>query len=489
MRLIYKFGGTSMAGSERIAHSAALARAAAAEHELVTVVSAMDQVTEQLLDLAEAAGSGNVPRTRELLSVVRQSHETAARGISAGAQVSIEELLAKLETLAAGVLAVGELTPRLADAIVAFGERLSSVLMAEAMGCQGFDGQAAGIVTTDHFGEAEPLMRESMPRIAERIGRVLAPNKPVVVAGFIAATASGVVTTIGRGGSDYTATILGAALNADEIHIWSDVDGLMTADPRVVGAAKLLTHISFAEAVELGKFGAKSMHPRALEPAAQYGITVRMRNTFKPENAGTLICAKPPASPVSTGSISPGPVSAGSVIAVPALKDLAMLTVGGAGMVGRPGTAAAVFVALAQARINVHMISQSVSEAGISLVVSKKQAERARAALARALIAHDASGASRPAAVFGHIMADDVARDHAVSTVDVQPDLVILAVVGGAMRGTPGVAATLFTAIASAGVNVIAIAQGSSELSIALAVPAADANKAVVAVHAAFKLG
>lgn len=469
MRLVYKFGGTSMAGTERITHAAGLALAGARAHELVVVVSAMDGVTEQLLDLAAAAGSGNRARVYSLLGTIRTGHEQAARGLGGDALAKVEGLLAKLETLAGGILAVGELTDRLQDAVVAYGEKLSSVMMGVAMRCPALDGQEAGIVTTDHFGEADPLMELSTHNIAQNVVPLLGVGRPVVVAGFIAANQRGVVTTIGRGGSDYTATILGAAIKADEIHIWSDVDGLMTADPRVVPGAKLLERISFAEAVELGKFGAKSMHPRALEPAAVYGIPVRMRSTFKPENAGTLIDGAAAAGS-GTGSGS----GYGAVRAVPMLKNLAMITIGGAGMIGRPGTAAAVFDALALARVNVHMICQSVSEAGISVVVAQGQVGKARAALEQALLKHQG-----PAAL----------ADHAVKSVEVQEDLVVIAVVGAGMKGTPGVAAKAFTAMAEKAVNIIAIAQGSSELSIALAVRAEDAKLAVAAIHERFGLG
>ena len=479
MRLVFKFGGTSMAGSERITHAAGLALDAAKSHELVVVVSAMDGVTEQLLDLAATAGDGRGELVQTLLKALRVGHEAVARELGAAAPAQVGSLLDKLDTLAGGILAVGELTPRLADAVVAFGERLSSVMMGVAMRCPALDGQQAGIVTTDHFGEADPLMELSIAGIDQNVRPLLAVGRPVVVAGFIAANQKGVTTTIGRGGSDYTATILGAALKADEIHIWSDVDGLMTADPRVVPSAKLLHTISFAEAIELGKFGAKSMHPRALEPAAAYGVPVRMRSTFKPENPGTLISG---GAQVTRAGGSP----ASAVRAVPMLKNLAMITIGGAGMIGRPGTAAAAFDALAVARVNVHMICQSVSEAGISIVVSQSQVKKARGALERALLHHRPPGYGGVDSVPAISTGSPANADHIINSIEVQEDLVVIAVVGGGMRGTPGVAAKVFTAIAEKSVNIIAIAQGSSELSIALAVQADQAKVAVSAIHEAF---
>ncbi|MGH7133170.1 MAG: aspartate kinase, partial [Phycisphaerales bacterium] len=372
MKLVMKFGGTSMAGADKIRHSASLALEQAKTHHAVAVVSAMDGVTEELLELADAAAAGNKAALYAVLGNLRKEHEEAARAL--GCLDRIDAMLAKLETLANGILALGELTARSKDAVVAYGERLSTVLMGAAMNCPALDGAEAGIVTNDHFGSADPLMDLSLFQVARKLDPMLAPGKPIVVSGFIAATQHGVTSTLGRGGSDYTATILGAAIKADEIWIWSDVDGMMTADPRIAPDARLLDAITFAEAVEMGKFGAKSMHPRALEPAAEHKIPVRMRNTFKPQLPGTLIGL--------TGS-----PSASAVRSVPVLKNMAIITVGGASMIGRPGTAAAIFDALAEARINVHMICQSVSEAGISIAVGGGPAAGARSALERAHVA------------------------------------------------------------------------------------------------------
>lgn len=454
MKLVMKFGGTSMAGAEKISHSASLALAQSKEHRVVAVVSAMDGVTEELLELADAAAAGNKAAMFAVMGSLRKEHEEAAKAL--GCLAAIDGMLAKLETLSGGILALGELTPRSKDAVVAYGERLSTVLMGAAMGCPALDGAEAGIVTNDHFTSADPLMDLSLFQVQRKLDPMVAPGKPVVVSGFIAATQHGVTSTLGRGGSDYTATILGAAIKADEIWIWSDVDGMMTADPRLAPDARLLESITFAEAVEMGKFGAKSMHPRALEPAAEHRIPVRMRNTFKPELPGTLIGA----------ASSP---SASAVRSVPVLKNMAIITVGGASMIGRPGTAAAIFDALAEARINVHMICQSVSEAGISIAVGGAQAATARTALERALVATLGEKAAR--------------------AIDVQSGVSILAVVGAGMKGTPGIAARLFSAVAAKKINVIAIAQGSSELSIAFAVADKDGPEAVRALHAEFAPG
>lgn len=455
--IVMKFGGTSMKDAETIKRSATIARASAPGKGIVCVVSAMDQVTELLLELGEAAASDNRAAVNALMSQIRIKHESAAKGIGGTAPDVIRGMLDRLEHLADGINAVGELTVRSKDAVVSFGEKLSTVLMAAALGCKGFTGQEAGIVTNDHFGKAEPLMDLSFYQLKSNLQPHLEKGETIVVSGFIAATQHGVTTTLGRGGSDYTACIIGAALKAEEVWIWSDVDGLMTADPRIVPSAKLLDSVSFAEAIEMGQFGAKSMHPLALEPAAEHGIPVRFRNTFNQASKGTLLFAlrKEPGSE-NRGTQEP-------VKCVLLHKNAALITVSGAAMIGRPGTAAQVFRALADANVNIMMISQSVSEAGISLVVARDHAERGKAVLERTLMR---GGVAR-----GVTLLDQVA---------------VVAAVGSGMAGHPGIAAKVFTAAAEKNINVIAIAQGSSELSISFVTSTEDGPDAVRALHAAF---
>lgn len=449
MTLVMKFGGTSMGDAERIRQCAGLVREQESKHAVAAVVSAMSGVTDSLLELAAAAAAGNRAATHRILAELRTRHETAARTL--GATTAIHTLLDRLDVLVSGLAAVGELTMRSRDAVVSFGERLSAELMAAALGCRAMTGHEIGIVTNDHFGEADPLMDLTLFQVRQTLEPLLASAKRVVVTGFIAGTQHGVISTLGRGGSDYTATIIGAALPAEEIWIWSDVDGLMTANPKVVPEAKLLAGITFAEAIEMGQFGAKSMHPRALEPAATARIPVRMRSTFNPKCAGTLI--------------SEGATSDRSVRSVLSVSNTALVTVSGAAMIGRPGTAARVFDALAKRDVNILMISQSVSEAGISLVVAGSQLERARAALDGQLV-----------------------RTGDVRDLGVEAGMTVVAVVGSAMRGTPGVAARVFSAIAKHGVNVSAIAQGSSELSISFVVHGEQGAAAVRALHGEFGL-
>lgn len=453
MKLVMKFGGTSLAGAERMKDVAGLVKSRTGSDSVVVVASAMDGITEELLALAEATASGNRSVTLAHLATLRRRHEEAARALGEAGLVA--GLLDSIERLAGGIEAVGELTPRSRDAVLSFGERLSTTLLQRALTQAGvraraFTGQEAGIVTNERYGEADPLLELSLYQAADRLGRVLAAGDVPVVTGYIAATQHGVVTTLGRGGSDYTATLLGAALAADEVWIWSDVDGLMSADPRIVPEARRLERISFPEAVEMAQFGAKAMHPRALEPAAERDIPVRMKNTFRPEGSGTLI---------ANGAEAPGEIAR----SIHLVRDAGLITVTGAAMIGHTGTAARLFQVLADRGINIRMISQSVSESSITIAIAGRQLEDARAALEVALLR---AGWAR-----GVLVEEDVA---------------IVAMVGSGMRGTPGVAARLFGAIARRSINVIAIAQGSSELSVSFAVPAAAGPEAVKVLHEEF---
>jgi aspartate kinase len=457
MKLVMKFGGTSVADVDRMRRCARLVKdRVAAGDRVVTVVSALDGITEELLALAEASAGANRPAMDARMKEIRRRHEEAAK--AAGGPELLGDLLEQLDRLSLGISGVGELTPRSKDAVAAYGEKLSApvfakVLAAEGVPARSFTGQEVGLVTNDRYGEAEPLMELSLYQIADALKAPLEAGESPVVTGFIAATQHGVVTTIGRGGSDYTATIVGAAVKADEIWIWSDVDGLLTADPRIVPQARLLERIRFIEAMEMGMFGAKSMHPRALEPAWERKIPVRMKNTFNPAATGTLI----------TDEGGPPKELIRSVLLV---KDAALINITGAGMVGRPGTAARVCQVIADQGINIRMIILSVSEGGISLVVGGAQAGAARAALEATFL-----------------------RTGLARHVDVHEKVAIVAVIGSYMRGHPGTAGRVFSAAGRAGVNVMAIAQGSSELSISFVVKGEEGPAAIRALHEEFGLG
>lgn len=343
----------------------------------------------------------------------------------------------------------------LAAALRDRGERATAVEATEA------------IVTNGQHGSATPLMEETREAAQARLLPLLAEGVTPVVTGFIAATKDGVTTTLGRGGSDYTAAILGACLDSDEVWIWTDVDGVMTADPRVVPEARTLPEISYAEAAELSYFGAKVIHPKTILPAVERGIPLRIVNTFNPPSfppagggderrGGTLIVAEVKPSELTVKGIT-------------AIKGLSLVTVEGRGMLGVPGIAARVFTAVAQEGISVLMISQSSSEQNICFVIQQEAVERALKALE---------------ATFEL----ELARRN-VDRIWAQKGVAIVAAVGAGMKGTPGIAAKVFGALGKHGINVISIAQGSSEYNISFVVDEADMEKAVRYIHQEFGLG
>lgn len=454
-----------MANGKKIRHVANLIADNRNEDcEVVAVVSALEGVTNQLIQAAEEAKKGNREYIHKFKQEILERHLTTAKEAIEDKQLEAEAkkvLIARvdeLERVLKGIVYVNELSPKSKDNVISFGERLSAPILSGALKDHGLSSQhltggEAGIVTDSNFGEAGLLMNFTRFQLKKNLEPLLNKGTVPVLTGFIAATQDGETTTLGRGGSDYTATIVGAALDADEVWIWTDVDGLMTSDPKIVPQAKTIPELSFQEATELTIFGAKAMHPRALEPARKEGIPVRIRNVFSPDNPGTLIVKD---QKVKTKD---------GVKAVTIVKNVAVITVSGAGMVGAPGTAAKVFELLGRENINILMISQSVSEANISLVIQRNLLERAVNTLEIALLGRD---------FIREIMAED--------------DVCVVAVLGAGMKGIPGVASRIFSAVAHEGINVRMIAQGSSELNVSFVVKEKNGEKTVRAIHKEFKL-
>ena len=454
-----------MASGENIRHVANLiANYVSQGYRVVAVVSALEGVTDKLIEAAEQAKKGNRDYFREFKQKLLEEHLSAARKAIENERIQeeteqiLKTTIDELDKVLTGIMYVGELTPKSKDYVLSFGERLSTPIVGGSLrdlelNAQFYTGGEIGIVTDSNFGEASPLMNVTKHQVKEKIKPLLEKRIVPVVTGYIAATQDDVTTTLGRGGSDYTATIIGAALAADEVWIWTDVDGLMTSDPKIVPSAKMWPELSFQEATEMTIFGAKAMHPRALEPAMEENIPVRIRNVFNPENPGTII--------VKEQKIKLGD----AVKAITLVKDVALVNVSGAGMVGTPGTAAKIFDILGRDNINILMISQSVSEANISFVIQRSLSERAVSTLEIALLGRG---------LIREVTAED--------------DVCVVAVVGAGMKGTPGVASKIFTAIARKGINVRMIAQGSSELNISFVVKETDGEGAVRAIHEEFKL-
>jgi aspartokinase/homoserine dehydrogenase 1 len=372
----------------------------------------------------------------------------------------VETLLSDFENLCHSIHTMGELTARGADAVASLGERLTARILAAVLRDRGERATAVeateAIITNGKHGAAVPLMDETREAAQARLMPLLAQGVIPVVTGFIAATKEGVTTTLGRGGSDYTAAILGASLDSDEVWIWTDVDGVMTADPRVVREARTLPEISYSEAAELSFFGAKVLHPKTILPAVERGIPLRIVNTFNPSHPGTLIVAEARASEFEVKGIT-------------SIKGLSLVTVEGRGMLGVPGIAAKVFTAVAQEGISVLMISQSSSEQNICFVIQQETVDRALRALETAF-------------------ETELTRRN-VDRIWAQSGVAIVAVVGAEMKGTPGIAGKVFGALGKHAINVISIAQGSSEYNISFVVDEVDMENTVRYIHQEFGLG
>jgi aspartate kinase len=402
--------------------------------------SVAHRLLERHRAVADALAAANSTRRTEVLEVLRQR-------------------LDRFEKLCFGLSMVHELTPRLLDAISGTGEMLAAPLLSAAIDSLGTPSRPYDatelIVTTDHFGGAEPLMDETRVKTSAKLQRALAGGEIPVITGFIGATADGVFTTLGRGGSDYSASIIGAALDADEVWIWTDVDGVMTANPSEVPEARTLSEISYSEASELAYYGAKVLHYKTILPAFRKRIPVRILNSFNPSHPGTRVSVE-------------GNASARGVKAVTSIRKVTLIAISGTGMQGIPDIAAKAFAVVAAQQGNVLMISQASSENNICFVVNEAEAPRIVAELKRALEV-------------------ELLRGH-IEEVVAEASVAIVAAVGDRMRGTPGIAGIVFAALGAEDINVIAISQGSSERNISFVVTEQDAPRAVRALHQAFNL-
>jgi aspartate kinase len=471
--LTMKFGGTSVGSAEAFTQAADVVLEQAQQWDRLTVVvSAMSGVTDALIESAQAAASGDDQSSRGVVADLRARHhrvvdalllpercgepveEPSQGGEHAQLQAAVDEYMDELADLCRSVHVLGEVTPRAMDAITSLGERLSARILAALLRRRGARSEAVDatdlVVTDDTFQNAAPLMDGTRTRVSTRLIPLLDEGTIPVVTGFFGATKGGVTTTLGRGGSDYSAAILGDCLDADEVWIWTDVDGVMSADPRIVPDAHVIPVLSYSEVSELAYFGAKVLHPRTIRPVVERGIPLWVKNTFNPTHPGTRIARDPES-------------ASGTVKAVTAIKGLSMVTVEGRGMMGVPGIAARTFSAVASRGASVLMISQASSEQSICFVIPTETVPPVIRAIEEEM---DLELSRR-----------DIDR---VWSVD---DVEIVTAVGAGMRGTPGVAARIFGALGHGDINVIAIAQGSSECSISLVVAADDAADAVRQIH------
>lgn len=465
MKIVMKFGGTSVGTGENIRHVADLVTQYSKDNKVAVVVSALAGVTNSLIETGCQAQRSDEKHIQAFTAGLLKKHTDAittaitSKTIQKEVHEITEKSIEELEKVLTGICYVGELTPKSKDYVMSFGERLSAPIVWGAIRdmkaqSQVFTGKEAGIVTDSNFGEADPLMNYTTHLLRERLDPLLEQGIVPVVTGFIAANQDGIVTTVGRGGSDYTATILGVALKADEVWIWTDVDGILTTDPKIVPAARMLPQLSYQEAAEMAIFGAKAMHPRALGPVSKDNIPVRIRNTQNPKNMGTLITKEPAANETKP------------VKAVAMIKDVGMLNVYGAAMVGAPGSYAKIFDVLGKNNINVMMISAAASEANISVIIK-------RTVLGRAV---------------SNIEIVLQERGGIVSEVTTEDDVAVIAVMGANMKGSLGLASKIFSTVAKKGINIRMIAQGSSELNISFVVKEKDGAAVVRAIHEEFNL-
>src|SRR5881396_456776 len=461
---IHKFGGASLANGAAIAQAVAIIRARRPA-PMVVVVSAMAGVTDALLDLAAAAIQRGPDGARATVEALCAQHLGAVRALlGPGPRTdelvqTIEHAFAEVEPLAAGLRILRELTPRTTDYLVARGEQLSARIVAAALDCAGCPAtyvDAAAVIQTDGtFGNASPDVTLTQRSARKALGPLVARGVVPVVPGFLGAAPDGQVATLGRGGSDLTATLLARVLGAREVSLWKDVPGLLTADPRIVPDARVVPQVHLREAAELAYYGAKVLHPRSLVPVMKQNVAIRIRPFAEPASLGTEISRR--------RTLEQYPVKALS-----AIPKQALLTVTGSGMLGVPGIAARTFAAVHQEGISVSLITQASSEHSICFSVPEESAQRARRSLEQTF-------------------QREIARQE-IDGVEARTGLATLVVVGLGMAETPGIAARVFSALAEAGINVIATAQGSSELNLSLVVDGKEAPRAQRLVHAAFQL-
>ncbi|MGF1533646.1 MAG: bifunctional aspartate kinase/homoserine dehydrogenase I [Bernardetiaceae bacterium] len=457
---VLKFGGSSVASPQTILQVAAIVKERLHKEPLVVVVSAFGGVTDQLIGISQQAIQGQDGYKAELETLIHRHLEAVKALVSVQKQSSVlaevRFMLNELEDVLQGIRLIRELSPKTADFVQSFGERLSSYIIAHALVRQGIRAQyvdARELILTDRqFGKAQVDMPTSYGRIQDRLGHF---DGVPVLGGFISSTPQGETTTLGRGGSDYTGAIVAAALGASVYEVWTDVSGMLTANPRKVAGALPIREISYEEAMELSYFGAKVIYPPSIQPVYAAKIPMQIKNTFAPGDVGTRVTHTPRRIEKDIKGIS-------------AIPQIALLTLTGSGLIGYTGVSMRLFSALAQAEINVIFISQSSSEHSISVAVAQEKADLARQVIADAF-------------------QEETARRH-VQPVQVEKNLCVMAVVGANMRNTPGIAGKLFSALGKNGINVLAVAQGASELNISFVIRESDEAKALNVIHESFFL-
>ncbi len=457
-----KFGGTSVGDAERIRGAAAIVQQAARCDRVVVVVSAMAGITDLIVRTLQAATAGKPEVIEELLRQIQRRHQVVVEELfpaqsRAGIGDRVQAVIQQQREFCHALALLRSSTPQVLDVALPMGEKMSAQFLAAYLAQAGARAEYVDavtvLVTDEKFGDASPDMEGTRRRCQEVLLPLLERGMVPVVTGYCGATAKGQPTTLGRGGSDHSATILGAATASDEIWIWTDVNGVLTADPRVCPEASTLPEITYAEAIELSYYGAKVIHRRAVWPAMEAGIPVWIKNSFAPEVAGTKIAGSVAAigSPVKAVTA----VTQASLLTLTTRRDVHF-----AEIFGR------LFLRLAHEHVDVLFSTQSSSENALGLVFREQDTEHVLGVI--------------------HRLFRNELKHGILNQVLVQRDIAVIAVLGETMKGTYGILARLFAAVAGRNVSVIAVAQGASELNICFAVPAASANEVVHAVHQEF---
>lgn len=457
--VVQKFGGSSVEDAGKIREVAKIALDHRIDGKIAIVLSAMKGCTDLLLQAARDAEAGKASY-KEALATLEKRHLNAAMELTVGPAYdtlrrAIDAQLKDLRDILHGVELVKECSKRSLDLIAGFGERLNCQLMAGFLNGAGheahyIDASKSFIITNDNHGAADVDFDATYQAVEARIKPL---NGVMVITGFVASTADGRPTTLGRNGSDYTASLVGAAIRADAVEIWKDVDGVLTADPRFVKGTLVLDEISMEEAMEMSYFGAKVIHPSTMLPLLERGINLRIKNTLNPSVKGTLIKSNPKPHPYPITGIA-------------SITGAALINIEGSGMIGIPGFASRVFSALARVKVNVIMISQASSEHSICIVCRDSEAIIALTALREELkTEHQAKKLKDCELITG---------------------LEVIAVIGENMRGKPGITGQLFSSLGTKNINVLAIAQGSSERNISFVIESKDRELALNTIHAAF---
>ena len=462
MKLVVKFGGTSLATVKDIKNVVKTVDKISKNNKIVVVCSAIDTVTDELIQISYLIGKGNKKDANRVLAKISQKHKQFATHLITNSKIlkslsnKLNSDLSELDELVHGLILLGEVTPRSYDYLISFGERLSIDLVSFTLQemknkSVPLSGKEAGIVTDSNFGDSRPLMDTTRIRLSKTINDYFAKKTIPVIAGFAGADQHENTTTFGRGGSDYTATIIASCIDADEIWLMSDVEGMMTADPKLIKNAKLIKEVSYAEAIEMARFGAKQIHPRTFEPLLSQKIPMRIRSSFNVNNLGTLVT-------------SLNSKSKDSVKCVSAIRKVGLLDLTGGILFAGPGAAAKIFSVLTKNNINAMMVSSNPSESSITIVVKKEDLHKAENSLEINLLGTT------------------------LKKIDTIPNVAIIAVIGSGMRGKVGIASRVFFAAQKSNSNVMMIAQGSSELNLAFVVKDNDCKSVVESLHNEFKL-